>query len=271
MFLLIILLSIHKIYAQAPGQWTTDQANQWYLNLSTPVGSNYIPSYAINQLEFWQEDTFNATRIDEELGWAEQLGMNTMRVFLHDLAWWQDPKGFKTRMDTFLSTAARHNLRPFFVFFDSCWDPMPKVGKQRVPRPGIHNSGKDSRQGKHLLGWVQSPGARALENSFEYPRLQAYVKDVIGTFANDSRVLMWDMWNEPEDLGCGNYPGEDPPNKWNLVLNLLPQVFQWARSVNPTQPLTSGISNGDYGNGNNTFTSIALVQMNNSDIITFHQ
>jgi len=41
------------------------------------------------------------TTIDRELGWAQAIGMNTMRVFLHNLLWEQDPKGFQQRIDTF--------------------------------------------------------------------------------------------------------------------------------------------------------------------------
>ena len=122
------------------------------------VGSNYIPANAINQLEMWQAETFDPKRIDTELGWAEGLGMTTMRVFLHDLVWQQDAAGYRQRIDTFLAIAAKHHIRPLLVLFDSCWDPFPQLGRQRDPKPGVHNS-----------GWMQSPGARALENPAEHP------------------------------------------------------------------------------------------------------
>jgi hypothetical protein len=101
------------------------------------VGSNYLPAYAINQLEMWQAGTFDPKRIDLELGWAQGLGMNTMRVFLHDLLWEQDSAGFKKRMDTFLTIADRHKIKPIFVFFDSCWNPYPHLGKQPAPTSTI--------------------------------------------------------------------------------------------------------------------------------------
>jgi hypothetical protein len=68
----------------------------------------------------WQADSFDPKRIDLELGWAEGLGMNTMRVFLHDLLWQQDAEGFKRRLDQFLTIAAKHKIKPMFVLFDSC-------------------------------------------------------------------------------------------------------------------------------------------------------
>ena len=246
------------VVANAATRWTEKQASDWYAKQPYLVGSNYVPASAINELEMWQADTFDAKRIDLELGWAESLGMNTMRVFLHDLAYEQDKVGFKKRLDTFLTICERHKIKPMIVFFDSVWDPNPQIGKQRVPRPGIHNS-----------GWVQSPGAKALANPAEYARLEKYVKDVVGSFAKDARINSWDVWNEPDNRNGNDYAKQDPPNKVELVNKLLPQVFVWARAANPTQPLTSGVWKGDYANAEK-FDSTEQIQIDNSDIITFH-
>ena len=132
-------------------RWSEAKAQQWYAAQPWLVGANFIPADAINQLEMWQAESFDPEEIDKELGWAEGLGMNTMRVFLHDQLWQQDAPGFQKRIDTFLSIAAKHHIKPMFVLFDSCWDPEFKLGPQRPPIPGVHNS-----------GWVQSPGAKAL-------------------------------------------------------------------------------------------------------------
>ena len=86
----------------------------------------------------WQEATFNPTEIDQEFAWAEAMGMNTMRVFLHDLLWQQDAVGFQKRMDQFLTISSRHHIRPLLVLFDSCWDPLPHLGLQHPPVPGVH-------------------------------------------------------------------------------------------------------------------------------------
>src|SRR5579885_3699184 len=180
-------------------RWSEEKANAWYAQQPWLVGSNYIPADAINQLEMWQADTFNPQQIDKELGWAQGIGMNTMRVFLHDLLWQQDPEGFRKRIDTFLTIADKHHIRPVLVLFDSCWDPDPRLGPQHPPIPGVHNS-----------GWVQAPGAAMLDDPRQYGRLEAYVKDVVGTFAHDDRVRAWDVWNEPDNfLGGGDaYPRE---------------------------------------------------------------
>jgi hypothetical protein len=254
----ILIGLIFTAGAAAGPRWSERQANEWYASQPFLVGSNYVPASAINELEMWQADSFDPKRIDIEFGWAEGIGMNTMRVFLHDLAYIQDPPGFKKRLDQFLDIAERHRIRPMLVLFDSVWDPNPVVGRQRAPRPGIHNS-----------GWVQSPGAKGLSDPDEYPRLQKYVNDVVGSFAKDKRILAWDIWNEPDNRNGNDYAKQDPPNKVELINKILPMSFEWARSANPAQPLTSGVWKGDYANSEK-FDRTEQLQIDNSDVITFH-
>jgi hypothetical protein len=223
------------------------------------VGSNYVPKSAINQLEMWQEDTFDPREIDLEFSWAEAMGMNTMRVFLHDLLWQQDAPGFRQRIDQFLTIAARHHIRPLLVLFDSCWDPRPRLGRQRPPRKGVHNS-----------GWVQSPGAKALRDERQYSRLREYVRGVIIAFANDDRILGWDLWNEPGADNASSYAKHELRDKQSRVKILLPQVFQWAREANPSQPLTSGVWDMDKAINGGRAGELQEIQLRESDIITFH-
>jgi len=238
--------------------WSKEKANEWYDNQGWLVGSNFIPSTAINQLEMWKAETFDTLTIDRELSWAASLGMNTARVYLHDLLHEQDSLGFYQRIDTFLKIADRHQIRPLFVFFDSCWDPFPQLGKQRDPKPHVHNS-----------GWVQSPGQKALKDSTQYPRLERYVKGVISRFADDERILGWDVWNEPDNMTGPSYEKVEIPNKVEYVLPLLEKAFIWARSANPSQPLTSGVWAGDWSS-EDTMKPIEKLQVEQSDIISFH-
>jgi hypothetical protein len=256
--LIAVLLFCHAAAAAQPQRWSEQKAHDWYRKQPWLVGSNYNPASAINQLEMWQADTFDPRRIDRELGWAEGLGMNTMRVFLHDLLWQQDPEGLKRRIDTFLSIAARHRIRPMLVLFDSVWDPYPRLGRQRAPRPGVHNS-----------GWVQGPGRKALEDPAERARLEAYVKGVVGAFAADERVLAWDIWNEPDNMNGGEYNRQEPKNKVELVTALLREAFGWARAAGPRQPLTAGVWKGDWSSPEK-MTEMDRMQIELSDVITFH-
>jgi hypothetical protein len=260
LLLLLLMIGFAVRGEQARGQerWTEERANAWYVQQPWPVGADFLPSTAINELEMWQADTYDPVTIDRELGWAEAVGMNTMRVFLHNLLWEQDAPGLQHRMDDFLTIAARHHIRPVFVLFDSCWDPFPKLGPQHPPIPGVHNS-----------GWVQAPGAVVLADAAQYPKLERYVKGVVGGFANDKRILAWDLWNEPDNGNDSSYAKGDPKNKNEIIAQLLPQVFVWARSVRPSQPLTSGVWHGDWSS-KAAMPPVARIQIEQSDVISFH-
>lgn len=237
-------------------RWTAAKANQWYEQQPWLVGANFVPSDAINELEMFQPATFNASLIDKELGMAESIGMNTMRVFLQDQFWLNDPVEAKKKIDEFLGIAAKHHIRPILVLFDSCWEPNPHLGPQHPPIPGVHNS-----------GWVQSPGKERLMNRAVEPELKAYVTGVVGAFGQDDRVLAWDIWNEPDNAGKDR--AEDVPEKVRRVNELLPQAFAWARSANPKQPLTSGVWRGNWSDPSKESETVKI-QLAESDIISFH-
>src|SRR5579863_7042562 len=188
LILLALLTFSPSSFAQHQ-RWSEAKVNAWYAQQPWLVGVNYIPATAVNQLEMWQADTFDPQQIDRELGWAENTGINMVRVFLPYILWDKEPVEFPKRIDTFLTIASKHHIRTMLVLFDSCFDPRPKLGPQHPPIPGVHNS-----------AWVQSPGAEALADPSQYPHLKAYVKGVVGAFANDPRVLMWDIWNEPNNI-----------------------------------------------------------------------
>src|SRR6201995_5563935 len=233
-WILVLMLAVTAAATaqDVEGRWPESKANAWYAQQPWLVGANFIPSDAINELEMFQAATFDPAINDKELGMAESIGMNTVRVFLQDQLWQQDSEGFKHRLDTFLGIAAKHHIRPLLVLFDSCWETNPHLGPQHPPIPGVHNS-----------GWVQSPGKERLMDKKYEPELEAYVKGVVGAFAKDDRVLGWDVWNEPDNRGGDTV--KDEPTKVTRVEELLPKVFQWARSVHPTQPLTSGVWTGN--------------------------
>ncbi|OBH87789.1 1,4-beta-xylanase [Mycobacterium scrofulaceum] len=251
------LARVPRASAEEAGRWPAERANRWYQAQGFLVGSNYITSNAINQLEMFQPDTFDPRRIDAELGWARFYGHNTARVFLHDQLWAQDQRGFQTRLAQFVDIAARRRIKPLFVFFDSCWDPAPRAGRQRAPTPGVHNS-----------GWVQSPGAERLGDPRYAAVMRDYVTGVLTQFRSDDRILGWDLWNEP-DNPAKQYRSTERSDKEQLVGNLLPQVFRWARAVDPSQPLTSGVWRGDWGQPQGR-SAISDIQLANSDVVTFH-
>ncbi|MFQ5931285.1 MAG: hypothetical protein ACE5MM_02635 [Nitrospiraceae bacterium] len=221
--------------AQPRGRWTPQEADAWYETRPWPVGCNFNPSSAINQLEMWQADTFDLVTMDRELGWAETLGFNSVRVYIHHLLWEQDSASFLKRLGRFLDLAERHGIGVVFVLLDGVWDPFPKLGKQRDPKPHLHNS-----------GWVQSPGVELLKDPARHDELKPYIQGVVGHFRADPRIHAWDIFNEPENMNPA-YGKHEPANKLELATVLLIKALAWVREVGPTQPVTAAVWLGDWG------------------------
>jgi hypothetical protein len=214
------------------------------------VGANFIPRNAINQLEMWQQETFDPVTIDQELGWAEGLGYSTMRVFLHNLLWEQDAAGFTKRIDQVLTIAGKHHIRLMLVLFDACWDPNPKLGPQRAPKPHVHNS-----------GWMQAPGRAVLMDPVRVDALKDSVVGIVSHFKNDHRVVLWDIFNEFNN----GYGGADTVR----VLALAGKATVWALSADPTQPVSCCIWE-NCGAPHDKLSAAQRFQVDTCDVITFH-
>ena len=228
-------------------KWTEKQSNTWYSRQPWLVGCNFLPSSAINQLEMFQEDTFDQKTIERELDWAKDLGFNSLRVYLHDLLWSEKEK-FKKTFEKFLNICNEREIKPIVVLFDDCHRPYPKIGKQPIPVRGVHNS-----------GWKQSPGMKLVNqvvedeiDAKELNRLKEFIQGILLDYSADERILMWDIYNEPGQFGLGD-----------KSLGLLQLCWEWAHEIRPSQPLTSCLD-GAIGDG------ILKLNGENSDVITFH-
>lgn len=243
LFVLLTAIMANVVFAQEKTRdiWSKKKAAKWYREHAWQRGANFIPSTAINQLEMWQAASFDTATINRELGYAESIGMNAMRVFLHHAAWQQDPEGFKQRLNTYLGIADKHGISTMFVLFDDCWNKTYSPGQQPAPKTGIHNS-----------GWLQDPGIRREQSPALMDTLEAYVKDVLTTFRKDKRILLWDLYNEPGNSGYGI-----------KSMDLLQHVFIWGRQARTSQPVSAGVWNKDL-------SALNAFQLANSDVITYH-
>ncbi len=249
---------------QARQRWTVEQAQAWQASTPWLVGCNFLPSHAINQLEMWQADTFDPAAIDRELGLAASLGFNSVRLFLHNLLWDQDREGFLKRVDQFLAIADKHKIGVMMVPLDAVWDPKPALGKQRAPRPHVHNS-----------GWLQAPGAEILGDEARHDELKPYIQGLIGRYRTDRRIQAWDLFNEPDNPNRNSYGVEGSKTelpekvKAEMATKLLAKLFIWAREMDPKQPLTAGVWRDDWSD-HAKLTPYNKLMLEESDVISFH-
>ncbi|MEM6459974.1 MAG: cellulase family glycosylhydrolase [Planctomycetota bacterium] len=247
-------------------RWPAERARAWREASGWRVGANFLPSTAGNQLEMWQAETFDPETIDRELGLAAGLGMNVMRVYLHDLIFHADADGLFARMDRYLALADDHGIATVFVLLDDCWSDAAALGPQPEPIPGVHNS-----------TWLRCPADRGVERAYHDDAARAairrYVRGVVGRFRDDPRVLAWDLYNEPGNPGKvawrnpdgGLRAYDERPLAPRATLAMVGWVFDWAREVGPRQPLTVCVWAGDWAND-----LLNLAALQRSDVVTFH-
>jgi len=246
-------------------RWSETQAQEWSATKPWICGFNFLPSSAVNFIEMWHRDSFDAATIERELGWAAGLGFNAFRINLHYLVWKHDRDGLLARLDQIMALADRIGISTIPVLFDDCGfgGVEPEYGPQPDPRPGVHNSRA-----------VASPGRALLAAGQEWAGFEDYTRDLVSTFAVDRRVLFWDLYNEPGNRmifgrdGAGMYE----PDFSDQSLRLLRDCFAWARAERPTQPLTVGAwSTPVAGDTQAAYeTAIDKTALELSDIVSFH-
>lgn len=227
-------------------RWSEEKANAWYKSKPWPVGCVFIPSYAGTPVEFWGAEYFNPEVLDKELALAEGLGFNTIRLFLADIVWQTDHDGFMDRLEKTIALADKHGLSILMTFYTNGGTiKNPYVGPQPQPAEGIHNS-----------VWMSSPGRDIVNNPAKWGIIEKYQKEIMTKYKDDSRILAWCLYNEPENTSTFN------------TLPFLREVFKWAREVNPSQPCTSPVWQIP-GSARTNWPIVAFV-WENSDIISFH-
>ncbi|MBC8592780.1 cellulase family glycosylhydrolase [Oscillospiraceae bacterium N12] len=239
---IVCLLNL-SAYAQ-DSTWSVEKAKSWGERQPWYCGVNYIPSNAINYTAMWDKTSFSPDLIDKELDLAEKIGINCVRVVMQYIVYEDDPVYFLRTFNHFLAISEKHHIKVIPCFFDDCAfgvNTDPVLGKQSEPL-----------EGWYAWAWSPSPGYSMVVDSRTHYKLEEYVKSVMTRFKQDDRILLWDLYNEPTNT---TMPERSLP--------LLYKVFEWAREINPEQPVTSGIWN------DNTVLNDFLIK--NSDVITFHR
>lgn len=222
-----------RIAALAERRWSAEKVNAWYAEQAWPCGFNFLPSTAVNFVEMWDANTFDEATIDRELGWAKNIGFNTVRTNLQFILWQDDPRGLMDRVARFLEIAASHDIKTVLCFFDDCGfsGDATTLGPQPDPVPGVHNGRA-----------AASPGRSVVQNRAMWPELKAYVDDFLNAFGKDPRILFWDLYNEPGNQMVFNEAGDQVPSDAlePAAFDLMLEVFGWARDAAPAHPITVG-------------------------------
>lgn len=239
-------------------QWSLEKAEEWQRDRGWRVGCNFTPSTAANQLEMWQVDTFDRQTISRELSLAASIGLNTVRVYLHNLLFEKNSVAFLDRVDEFLDIAAGYGISTVPVLFDGVWNTKPKLGVQPIPIALLHNS-----------VWVQGPGSAIFYDNSRWNELQPYVHALLSRFKSDSRIVAWDVFNEPDQIDTVTLRAGSRELKIATATELVSLIFEWCREINPAQPLTVGI--WEYKeDGHPADNSLNSKILELSDIVSFH-
>lgn len=245
LLLIALLFSVSEvIQAQKTArQWSPEKAWEWYNNNDWICGFNYIPSNAINYTAMWDKTSFSPDLIDRELALAAATGFNAVRVVLQFIVWENDPKYFKDTFTRFLSICSKYKIKVMPAFFDDC-----VFGTNIDPSLGLQ---PEPFKGWYAWAWSPSPGHTIASDTTNLPRLEKYIKDIIKTYKDNPAILLWDLYNEPTNSGMGS-----------KSLPLVRSVFKWAREIDPSQPVSIAV-----WNGNKDLNDIIYA---NSDVTTFH-
>lgn len=249
-------------------RWTKEQAWDWYNARPWVMGVNYVPAITLHGIELFQEDTHEEVMqsVRREFTLMQDVGINSVRVFLPFNVWYHDREKFFERMDRFLAELDAHGVTMMPVIFNDCVG-FRKPDDVTPPRPG---------------GWqhydIGCHGGQKADNAFSgetrrvawilwdepewRPVLEEYERALIGRYRDDPRIYCWDLWNEP-----GN------SNRHDMSIPYLRRAFEIGRELDPIQPLTAAPWSypADYGvNPDADVEPIQRVALDESDIVTFH-
>ncbi len=180
-------------------------------------GANYIPSYAATDIEMWKN--FDPEVVDRELGYAERLELNSIRVYLQYHVYELYPQKFLKNVATFVDLCEKHAMRPMLIVFDSCFGVSPSI-----------------RSGEF---WVANPGPDRTNPHF-YPVGEKYVRDLVDLFRDDPRLLFWDIMNEPTAT-----PLASTDEGLKLIWDFVRHFCDYIHEIDGTHPVTVGVASTD--------------------------
>ena len=130
-------------------------------------GFNYWPSYAMVLNDVM--DRFDLEIVKRELKGAQNLGASCVRVWVSNVSWQRSAPRFLSDFRALLSAAESYGILVMPVLFNRWVDTDYPVGELDLTTVMMPLSGAN----------------------------REYLRSFLGEFRNDSRILMWDLCNEP--------------------------------------------------------------------------
>lgn len=101
-------------------KWSSERAWEWVNSYDWQCGFNYVPSYARNSTEMWQDETYDESIIINELKIASKWGYNSIRLYLQFIVWEHNPDAYIRRIRRFFDIAEQFGMTVMPVLFDDC-------------------------------------------------------------------------------------------------------------------------------------------------------
>ena len=192
--LLFVMLSV-AVPAQSPaqptvaGRWSEKQAADWYRQQPWLVGANYTPRAPSTswrcgrprpsiQTRSTRSSAGRRHRHEHDARLPARSALAAGRRGLHEAAR-RVPAHRREAQDQTDARAVRLRLGSVAA--------TGQAARRRNPACTT-------------LAGCRARARRRCRTRRSSPRLEAYVKGVVGAFANDPRMLAWDIWNEPDNL-----------------------------------------------------------------------
>jgi len=194
------------------------------LDASIIRGFNYQPSYAGSLQMAWTH--YDREVWEREVAWSERFGTNMLRVWLDWHAWIAIGDAMFNAVDSALDVLAANDIRMMPVLFNR-WNDWA------LP-----------------MGMVADRDLATGDLGFE--KFTPYVDGLMERFADDDRIAIWDLCNEPQA------PYHSAEQNFREAV-WLSRVADWVRRASEI-PLTIGTSTGDR----------VRVYAPLADVISFH-
>lgn len=213
------------------GQWTPEQAWEWYNTQPWIRGFNGYPSNCVNRIAMWQKYNHEevAKQIDYEFGLAEELGFNAVRCFIQFEPWYYEHDSFMANLEEYFTMADAHGIRVMLVLGNDCTVAKSRFkpavfGEQKIDW-GYHSGIKG---GQHAGDYTEA-GYQLLDDPEIGPKYFDMVDEFAKKYGQDDRLQIWDIWNE-----YGN------SHRGKMSLPALLQFADILRSNRVKQPITAG-------------------------------